>query len=190
MIDRPDASVQPCNSQAKAFNADRFRLLAKENMRGGYSTTACGSGVGQSMQRVRDFDVKRKQSTPVRLFHIWLCTLPFVGVPRFQYDSFTPTMTLWRTTALFLVLLGRLSLGRAGDFEDQLVLSVVDAHSSDYSYFFSFPNSSVISSNTLELTSVSASHFTRLTHPVFPGRSVRIKKSGFCDGTVKLVLRA
>ncbi|KAI5116945.1 hypothetical protein M0805_003673 [Coniferiporia weirii] len=37
---------------------------------------------------------------------------------------------------------------------------------------------------TLELSSISSSEFTTFSHPAFPGRSARIKKSNFCDGGV------
>ncbi|KAH8108856.1 serine carboxypeptidase [Phellopilus nigrolimitatus] len=37
---------------------------------------------------------------------------------------------------------------------------------------------------SLELTTVSSDHFTTFSHPAFPGRSARIKKSNFCDGNV------
>lgn len=36
--------------------------------------------------------------------------------------------------------------------------------------------------NALELTSLSHQDFKVIYHPVFPGRSLRIKKSKFCDG--------
>lgn len=41
---------------------------------------------------------------------------------------------------------------------------------------------------TLEITTLSHEHFTILSHPAFPGRSIRIKKSKFCDGDVKCVI--
>ncbi|THH05832.1 hypothetical protein EW145_g4513 [Phellinidium pouzarii] len=37
---------------------------------------------------------------------------------------------------------------------------------------------------TLDLTSISSEQFTTFSHPGFPGRSARIKKSTFCDGGV------
>ncbi|KAI5117301.1 hypothetical protein M0805_008565 [Coniferiporia weirii] len=37
---------------------------------------------------------------------------------------------------------------------------------------------------TLELSSVSSNEFTTFSHPAFPGRNARIKKSNFCDGGV------
>lgn len=36
-----------------------------------------------------------------------------------------------------------------------------------------------------DLHILSSSYFTRLTHPLHPGYGVRIKKSHFCDETVK-----
>ena len=38
------------------------------------------------------------------------------------------------------------------------------------------------------LSSIGDSEFTALTHPRFPNQRVRIKKSNFCDPTVKLIL--
>ncbi|KLO18953.1 alpha/beta-hydrolase [Schizopora paradoxa] len=38
--------------------------------------------------------------------------------------------------------------------------------------------------SALELTSLSSTSYTRFSHPAFPGRSARIKKSDFCDGGV------
>ncbi|KAH8108845.1 serine carboxypeptidase [Phellopilus nigrolimitatus] len=49
------------------------------------------------------------------------------------------------------------------------------------------PGQSVFSTSrhgSLELTTVSSDHFTTFSHPAFPGRSARIKKSNFCDGNV------
>lgn len=37
------------------------------------------------------------------------------------------------------------------------------------------------------LSALSVESFTTLGHPYFPKHSMRIKKSQFCDGTVKLV---
>ncbi|EJC99355.1 serine carboxypeptidase, partial [Fomitiporia mediterranea MF3/22] len=37
---------------------------------------------------------------------------------------------------------------------------------------------------TLQLSSIPANAFTSFSHPAFPGRSARIKKSDFCDGGV------
>ncbi|EJD07215.1 serine carboxypeptidase [Fomitiporia mediterranea MF3/22] len=37
---------------------------------------------------------------------------------------------------------------------------------------------------TLQLASIPADTFTSISHPAFPGRSARIKKSDFCDGGV------
>ena len=39
-----------------------------------------------------------------------------------------------------------------------------------------------------QLSSIGDSEFTALTHPQFPNHRVRIKKSNFCDPTVKLAL--
>lgn len=39
-----------------------------------------------------------------------------------------------------------------------------------------------------DLGLLSASQFTTLGHPLFPDYNVRIKKSDFCDGTVRSVL--
>ncbi|KDQ13471.1 hypothetical protein BOTBODRAFT_146116 [Botryobasidium botryosum FD-172 SS1] len=39
--------------------------------------------------------------------------------------------------------------------------------------------------STLDLSSLSTTVFSRLSHPAYPGHSVRIKKSDFCDQTVK-----
>ena len=36
-----------------------------------------------------------------------------------------------------------------------------------------------------DLSLLSTSEFTTLGHPLFPNYSVRIKKSDFCDGTVR-----
>ena len=38
-----------------------------------------------------------------------------------------------------------------------------------------------------DLSLLSTNEFTTLTHYIFPKHSVRIKKSDFCDGTVKWV---
>ena len=38
---------------------------------------------------------------------------------------------------------------------------------------------------TVALSSLASSEFTTLGHPEFPRYSVRIKKSHFCDGSVK-----
>lgn len=57
-------------------------------------------------------------------------------------------------------------------------------------------HSQIILSNNLEskethfsakgdLNVLFESHFTDLSHPAFPKHNVRIKKSSFCDGTVK-----
>ena len=40
---------------------------------------------------------------------------------------------------------------------------------------------------TLDLSSLGSERFTTFSHPAFPGRSARIKKSKFCDGSVKCV---
>lgn len=42
--------------------------------------------------------------------------------------------------------------------------------------------------DTMKLSSLSATGFTRFSHPAFPGRSARIKKTHFCDGEVKYVV--
>lgn len=36
-----------------------------------------------------------------------------------------------------------------------------------------------------DFSSLSTTDFTSLRHPLFPDYSVRIKKSNFCDGTVR-----
>lgn len=36
-----------------------------------------------------------------------------------------------------------------------------------------------------DLSALSTSHFTRLSHPAFPRHSVRAKQSQFCDGKVR-----
>ncbi|KAL5492050.1 hypothetical protein ACEPAI_3497 [Sanghuangporus weigelae] len=38
--------------------------------------------------------------------------------------------------------------------------------------------------HTLDLATLASEGFTRFSHPAFPGRSARIKKSNFCDGGV------
>lgn len=40
------------------------------------------------------------------------------------------------------------------------------------------------SAREMNLASIQYEQFAVLTHPIFPGRSVRIKKSQFCDGEV------
>lgn len=40
------------------------------------------------------------------------------------------------------------------------------------------------SAREMNLVSIQYEQFAVLTHPIFPGRSVRIKKSKFCDGEV------
>ncbi len=42
--------------------------------------------------------------------------------------------------------------------------------------------------SVLQLSSLSPSTYTRFSHPAFPGRSARIKKTDFCDGGVKFVI--
>lgn len=43
------------------------------------------------------------------------------------------------------------------------------------------------SARPLDLSSLASEHFTTFSHPAFPGRSARIKKSKFCDGGVAYV---
>ncbi|EJD07214.1 alpha/beta-hydrolase [Fomitiporia mediterranea MF3/22] len=43
---------------------------------------------------------------------------------------------------------------------------------------------SATSGRTIQLSSIPSDEFTRFSHPAFPGRSARIKKSDFCDGGV------
>jgi len=53
---------------------------------------------------------------------------------------------------------------------------------------FAFARQVVLSSDqdisVLQLSSLSSSTYTRFSHPAFPGRSARIKKTDFCDGGV------
>lgn len=43
-------------------------------------------------------------------------------------------------------------------------------------------------SNLTHLSSIASNEFTALSHPRFPNHQVRIKKSNFCDPTVKWVV--
>ncbi|KAI5116337.1 hypothetical protein M0805_009173 [Coniferiporia weirii] len=54
-------------------------------------------------------------------------------------------------------------------------------------YSFAPPSLDAVSAEagtTLELSSIQRNQFTAFSHPAFPGRSARIKRSDFCDGGV------
>ena len=66
-------------------------------------------------------------------------------------------------------------------YQDPYRAGVLNAASSDSLGFNNAPKSTIT-----HLSSIGDSEYTALAHPQFPNHRVRIKKSNFCDPTVKL----
>jgi hypothetical protein len=49
----------------------------------------------------------------------------------------------------------------------------------------SVPQSTNDGSTLMHLSSIASNEFTALSHPRFPNHQVRVKKSNFCDSTVR-----
>ncbi|KAH7885523.1 Alpha/Beta hydrolase protein [Phlebopus sp. FC_14] len=77
--------------------------------------------------------------------------------------------------------LSLLSLAVVGSATSQAFLGLNTPTQSHYS---SAPYDDGLFTPVEHLSALSADRFTTLSHPVFPKYNVRIKKSGFCDGTV------
>lgn len=78
---------------------------------------------------------------------------------------------------------------RLGLWPGLLVLSTAYAASQvTFSSVASIPSQQNETRASLHLSALQATEYTTLSHPTFPGHRVRVKKSAFCDPTVKLVI--
>ena len=122
---------------------------------------------------------------PSRLYHYSI--IPFLAINGSLVPTRSPMLVLNQTRWLALALV----LVEATAFASQHPLATSKALNKAPTAPLTFlPNAYHVYDEGLftpfeDLSALSESDFTHMSHPIFPRYAVRIKKTKFCDGTVK-----